>query len=219
MGLPETSFQIQKIQNDKWKKIMQIIYVHGLHSGAQSLKGNLLRDYCAAHYPEITFQSPDLNHQPEQVMQILRNLIAKDKDTVLVGSSLGGFFSTLLHDEQGVRVVLLNPSVKPYETLLRFFPENWQDLPDNYPAKDEKATTWLMTLGDLRWFATHQPKQIRQPEKVRVLLQTGDELLDYREAVAYYQGCDVQVEEGGDHRMSDFADKVSGVVAWALQAK
>lgn len=100
---------------------MQIIYVNGLHSSANSLKGNILRDYCTTHYPEIAVHSPDLNHKPEQVLHILRDFITQDERTVLVGSSLGGFFSTWLHNELGVKAVLLNPSTQPHETLLRFF--------------------------------------------------------------------------------------------------
>lgn len=196
---------------------MQIIYVHGLHSSANATKGNILRDYCAEYYPEISVQSPDLNQKPEQVMQILRDLIAQDKQTVLVGSSLGGFFSTLLHDECGVKVVLLNPSVKPYQTFLRFFPENAHELPDDFSAQDEKATTWLMTMGDLRWFEQHKPKTIRNPNHVLVLLEKGDELLDYREAEHYYQNCHLDIAEGGDHRMTDFAEKLPKVFEFALK--
>ncbi|QMT30984.1 YqiA/YcfP family alpha/beta fold hydrolase [Alysiella filiformis] len=197
---------------------MQIIYVHGLHSNANSVKGNQLRDYCAAHYPEIAVHSPDLNHKPEQVLHILRDFIAQDEKTVLVGSSLGGFFSTLLHNELGVKAVLLNPSTQPHETLLRFFPENWRNLPDDFVANDEKATTWQMTMGDLRWFERHKPTTFRQPEKLFVLLETGDELLDYRLAAQYYgeQGTKMWISEGGDHRMTGFVEKLPQVFEFIL---
>lgn len=195
---------------------MQIIYVHGLHSNANATKGNLLRDYCATHYPHITVHTPDLNWQPEKVLAILRDLIAQDRETVLIGSSLGGFFSTLLHNEFGVKAVLLNPSTQPYCTLARFFPENWRDLPDDFAANDPKATTWHMTAGDLKWFEKQRPEQIRQPEKLFLLVGTADDVIDYRIATEYYRGVKMDITEGGDHRMTDFAEKLPQVFAFIL---
>ena len=43
---------------------MQLIYVHGLDSGPESIKGEMLEDYCREHHPSITVQRPDLNCEP-----------------------------------------------------------------------------------------------------------------------------------------------------------
>ena len=47
--------------------------------------------------------------------------------------------------------------------------------------------------------------RIRQPEKRWVLLQTGDETLDYSQASAYYRRCKTVIEYGGDHSFQNFA--------------
>ena len=73
---------------------MQLIYIHGFNSDAQSVKGRMLQDWCAVHRPEILVRRPDLNLPPEQVMALLADLIAQDPQTAVVGGSLGGVFAT-----------------------------------------------------------------------------------------------------------------------------
>ena len=83
---------------------MNIVYVHGLDSDANSTKGLLLDQYCQKHHPEITVYRPDLNQSPEQVFSYLTELVTQlsnDSKVVLVGSSLGGYFSTLVSNETG----------------------------------------------------------------------------------------------------------------------
>ncbi|MDG2079035.1 MAG: YqiA/YcfP family alpha/beta fold hydrolase, partial [Pseudomonadales bacterium] len=43
-----------------------------------------------------------------------------------------------------------------------------------------------------------------RPQQRMVLLQTGDETLDYREAADYYAGSVCHVEHGGDHSFRHF---------------
>src|SRR3569623_1432189 len=45
---------------------------------------------------------------------------------------------------------------------------------------------------------------ISQPERYLLLVQTGDEVLDYRDAIAYYAGATQIVEDGGDHGFAGF---------------
>ena len=46
--------------------------------------------------------------------------------------------------------------------------------------------------------------EINHPSRLLVLLQTGDEVLDYQKAVEFYGACPQVVEEGGDHRFQNF---------------
>ena len=71
---------------------MQIIYIHGLNSDHTAEKGKILDEYCQQHHPQIKVHRPNLNMSPAKVEALLKDLIAQDEQTGLVGSSLGGVF-------------------------------------------------------------------------------------------------------------------------------
>ena len=201
---------------------MNIIYVHGLDSDANSTKGLLLEDYCEKHYPEIKVYRPDLNSAPKQVFeQLVKSVIELNKEdkTVLVGSSLGGYFSTLVSNHTGCPALLLNPSTQPHVTLQRFanelLLESVEDkILDNH-ILHTTAGGWNITPADLQWFANHQLVSIDYPHKIAVLLKEGDELLNAKLSKDFYQshGATVTVQTGGDHRFTDFSEQLPMVIS------
>lgn len=202
---------------------MNIIYIHGLESDANSTKGLLLEKYCQQHHADINIYRPDLNNTPEQVFEQLVQLVTelnRENKTVLIGSSLGGYFSTLVSNHTGCPALLLNPSTQPHVTLQRFANELFLDSDsdeDQAPENQILHTTaggWDITNADLQWFADHQITQVNYPKKVTVLLKEGDELLNSELSKAFYQGqgASVTVQAGGDHRFSDFGEQLPMVI-------
>ena len=201
---------------------MNIVYVHGLDSDANSTKGLLLDEYCQQHHPEITVHLPDLNQAPEQVFSYLTKLVtelSKDSKVVLVGSSLGGYFSTLVSNHTGCPALLLNPSTQPHVTLQRFAEDSAAK--NNVEEEDLDShiihsTTggWDITHADLQWFAAHQLSTINYPDKISVLIKDGDELLNPKLSKQFYkeQGVTVTMQAGGDHRFSDFGAQLPMVI-------
>jgi len=198
---------------------MQLIYIHGFNSDAQSVKGRMLQDWCAVHRPEIRVQRPDLNQPPEQVMALLADLIAQDPQTAVVGSSLGGFFATACVAQHGVRAVLVNPSVRPFESFMRYFqPFDPTDLVGHVTEGG-----WAVQrehLEQLRGLFEPVPKH---PANILVLLKEGDEVLDYRVAAAHYAQdgaqCPMIIEPNGDHFMHDMADKIPLMLDFLFPAR
>lgn len=211
---------------------MNIIYIHGLDSDANSIKGSLLEEYCRQYDPDIKVLRPDLNKTPDQVFDQMLSLIdsvasknSHDQNTVLVGSSLGGYFATLLSNHTGCPALLLNPSIQPHQTLQRFKHSTEAETEDD-GAKDESAndeasevlyTTlggWRITNADLRWFACHQLSSLNYPKKVVALIKEGDELLNSSLSANFYreQGATVNMQKGGDHRFSDFKTQLPKVI-------
>ncbi len=208
---------------------MNLIYIHGLDSDANSTKGLLLEKYCQQYHPDINVLRPDLNKSPAQVREQLLSLVeelssSKDQqtgssNTVLVGSSLGGYFSTLISNQIDCPALLLNPSTQPHITLQRFSDNSASNQDSSDESSDNKvlhttAGGWRITPSDLQWFADHQISQVIYPNKVAVLLKQGDELLNAELSQAFYQsqGASVTVQAGGDHRFSDFGEQLPMVI-------
>ncbi|MBP2279733.1 putative esterase YcpF (UPF0227 family) [Psychrobacter sp. PL19] len=213
---------------------MNIVYIHGLDSDANSTKGTLLERYCQQYFPEIIVFRPDFNQPPAEVFKQLNRLITKLKSesdhsnkesmsntltkTVLVGSSLGGYFATLVSNNTGCPVLLLNPSTQPHITLQRFSNQPpLQDTNKNISSINQVLHTtvggWTITGGDLQWFADHL-LSVKYPQKMVVWIKEGDELLNPQLSAEFYrqQGAEVTLQAGGDHRFTDFAEQLPIVI-------
>ena len=206
---------------------MNLIYIHGLDSDANSTKGMLLEKYCQHHHPDINVLRPDLNKSPQDVFDKLISLVEEwgsDSKVVFVGSSLGGYFSTLVSNHKGCAALLLNPSTQPHVTLQRFAHDlllnNNSDEgqgEDELPKNQILYTTtggWDITSADLQWFADHQLSEVHYPKKIAVFIKEGDELLNPELSKAFYQqqGSTVILQAGGDHRFSDFGEQLPMVI-------
>nr|WP_269129694.1 YqiA/YcfP family alpha/beta fold hydrolase [Psychrobacter sp. Ps4] len=204
-----------------------MIYIHGLDSDANSTKGMLLEKYCQRHHPDINVLCPDLNKSPQDVFDQLISLVEEwgsDSKVVFVGSSLGGYFSTLVSNHTGCAALLLNPSTQPHVTLQRFAHDlllnndsNEGQGEDELPKNQILYTTaggWDITSADLQWFADHQLSEVNYPKKIAVFIKEGDELLNPELSKAFYQqqGSTVILQAGGDHRFSDFGEQLPMVI-------
>lgn len=191
-----------------------IIYLHGLDSGVNANKAIVTADY--AKTLGIDTIRPDLNVSPEEVVAKLTALIKENPNCVLVGSSLGGYFATLLSDMMGVPAVLLNPSIRPDVSFQRFLRDNYegQNLADDAVIYTTTGG-WQIKYGDLAWFENHR-LIAKNPSKIKVLLKMGDKLLDSHATKAFFEqaGAGVLAQDGGDHRMSDYDSQVGQVLAW-----
>lgn len=194
---------------------MTIIYLHGLDSDPNASKAVITAEYATTLGVDTI--RPDLNCPPDEAVAKILALIHDNPNAVLVGSSLGGYFATLLSDMTGTPCVLLNPSIRPDVSFRRFLSDHF----DGQTLTDETTiyTTvkgWQIKFGDLAWFERHR-LQAKSPHKIKVLLKMGDELLDAHASRAFYEkaGADVLAQDGGDHRISDYEEQVGQVVGWA----
>ena len=128
-----------------------------------------------------------------------------DKPVCYVGSSLGGFYATHLVETQGGRAVLINPATEPHIGL-RAYLGTQRNLYSGEPYE--------LTEAHLdEWRALYVP-QIT-PRRYLLIVETADEVLDYRRAVERYAGAEQVVLPGGDHSLQSFPSHLARVLSFA----
>ncbi|PMG86726.1 esterase YqiA [Vibrio breoganii] len=183
-----------------------LLYLHGFNSSPQSLKAQVMAEFCAEYRPDIRFVAPQLPVYPEPCVQLLEQLcdeLTLDYQVGLVGSSMGGYLSTWLNKKYGFKAVLVNPAVKPYELLQDFLG------PQLNPYTQEKYLLEPVHVEQLRVIDV---PEINNTSDFWLLQQQGDEVLNYQQAVDKYRGCKQTVEEGGNHSFVGFERYPSAIV-------
>ena len=171
----------------------KLLYLHGFNSSPQSVKAQLVQSYLQQRDCSDLLLCPQIPIVPAQAMKFLERLVEdalSNHHLSFVGSSLGGYYATYLAEKYSGTAVLINPSVKPFETLKACLGENKFYFEDGCWEFDETHIQQLKQLN---------VDSITEAERYLVLLQTGDETLDYREAETKYKNSHCIVEHGGDH--------------------
>ena len=125
--------------------------------------------------------------------------------SAVIGSSLGGFYATVLAERRGWPAVLLNPAVNPARDLAKHIGETTAWHSDEPFFFRPEFVAQLQSLT---------PAAITRPERYFAVIAKGDELLDWREMRSRYAGCRIKLLEGGDHALSDFDAHLPEVLAF-----
>ena len=180
-----------------------IVYLHGFNSSPLSHKAQLLGRHLAALGLGERYACPALPTLASEALALVEPLLAPG--ACLVGSSLGGFYATWLAEKHGLRAVLINPAVEPHVGLR-----------DHLGPQQNLYTgeRYELTERHLRQWQALYAARIT-PSRYLLLVETGDEVLDYRRAVERYAGCEQAVVEGGDHSLQSFPRHLARIVRFA----
>jgi len=186
-----------------------IIYLHGFNSGGQSQKAAWLR----AQLAPVPVFAPDYPaHRANEALRVLRKFIRRlrrenphSRKLMLIGSSLGGFWAQRLAPEFGACMVLINPSMRPDETLAR------------HTGRHRNAATGgetVLTAQDVLALKAHRVEPCNPKVPTLLLLDADDEVLDYRLAEAALRGCGkIIVYPGGSHRFEHLSEALPEIRA------
>ncbi len=129
--------------------------------------------------------------------------------TTVIGSSLGGYYATHLAETFGLRAALINPAIVAHISLEKYLgPQRWL-----YSGEAFEFTT--QHIDELR---TIHHEVLTRPERYWLLVEKGDETLDYLHAVACYAGARQTVLPGGDHSFTRWEDYLDEIIDFAALA-
>ena len=176
-----------------------LLYLHGFRSSPQSSKARQMAAWVAEHRPDLHWWCPQLPPSPREAMAMLSGRIAAwpAAHMAVIGSSLGGFYASVVAERCGCPAVLLNPAVNPARDLAAYVGEqtSFHDPSEHFFFRAE-------FVDELKALA---PTAITRPERYLAVIAKGDEVLDWREMQGRYAACHVKLLEDGDHALSDFA--------------
>ena len=173
-----------------------IIYLHGFSSGAKSHKAGIFERY----FKQYEIRIPEYrSHQPRQSISYLQDYIqehvalSKSPGVMLIGSSLGGYYAQYLAAQYDFifAVVLINPCLQPHITLASQIGEQLNCV---------TGKPFYFSREDYESLTQYDVQRDKLIKSTLVLLDQGDEIIDYRFAQEKYKGKGrVIVYPGGDH--------------------
>ncbi len=189
--------------------VTHLLYLHGFRSSPASVKARRMAaevERLRAAGRPVHWCCPQLPPAPAEARELIDALAAGwPSDTMaVIGSSLGGYYATVLAERRGCRAVLLNPAVEPARDLAGQIGE--------LTAWHDPALRYAFTAAHVEELRAMRPATITDPTRYFAVIAKGDELLDWREMSARYAGARIKLLEGGDHALSDFEQHLPDIV-------
>jgi predicted esterase YcpF (UPF0227 family) len=186
--------------------LSHLLYLHGFRSSPRSTKARLVGRWVAANRPDLHWWCPQLPPSPKEAAAMLEQGLGgwPTERSAVIGSSLGGFYATVLAERLGWQAVVLNPAIHPERDLARHIGEHptWQSPQDRIDFRAEY-------IDELR---TLKPERLTRLERYAAVIATGDEVLDWHEMKTRYAGAAIHLIQGGDHALTDFGSGLAFLI-------
>lgn len=174
--------------------MFQIVYLHGFASSGES---QTVRDLRALGYDVIapTYHPHDPESTLDQLIPLMESL--DSSETILIGSSLGGFWVEFFSSQYGFKHIVVNPSLRPSMSMARYV---------GVPVKNYSTGEDIQVVQT--WFP---PFGVQQSETV-VILGEKDDVINPWFAQSCYKPLtnDIIVVPEMGHRLDD----VGRLVPW-----
>jgi predicted esterase YcpF (UPF0227 family) len=153
----------------------------------------------------VEWYCPQLLASPKMSIGMVMQHIDKSKADrlVIIGSSLGGFYTNYLAEKYDCKAVVLNPAVRaarelaPHVGMLTAY-----DSDEPFDFRPE----YIEELKAL------QVEKITAPDRYFLIAAKGDELLDWQEMAEFYPGANQLILEGSDHGISEYRELLPEVL-------
>ena len=181
-----------------------ILYFHGFASSSNSNKAKILKEYISKNYKNAEIVIPDLNNNFKLAVNQIYELIDSARHPIVfIGSSLGGYYASYFSSKFKTKSVLINPAIPPLKDFEMYLGEN-----ENYSTGEK----FIITPEDIRYIRKMSYKKYSNAENTYVLLESGDEVLNYKETTKYFSGSYLDIIYGGSHSYESLDEKLKNIV-------
>jgi len=181
-----------------------ILYFHGFASSSNSNKAKILKKYISKNYKNAEIIIPDIDNNFKLAVNQIHDLIDNAKHPIVfIGSSLGGYYASYFSSKFKTKSVLINPAIPPLKDFEMYLGEN-----ENYSTGEK----FIITPEDIRYIRKMSHKKYSNAENTYVLLESGDEVLNYKETTKYFSGSYLDIIYGGSHSYESLDEKLKNIV-------
>lgn len=184
-----------------------VVYLHGMNSSASALKAQQTAQWLQKHHPQIQFFSPQIPVLPEQATAFLKEYLQPlaKQNLLLIGSSLGGLYARHFAQQLSCKAVLINPVVYSDILFQRYRDVQYNPYTHESYQLREQDYTLLKSMSD---------EALIQAQRLLVLLQMGDEVLEAELASRLFSACRCIIQPQGNHRFEHFEHCLPAIFAW-----
>ena len=180
-----------------------ILYLHGFASSGNGPKYDILTEEFADQW----VLSPTLPIDPfESVKYIEKILAGTGEKNIVIGTSLGGFYALYLSAQYKIPAFIINPTLRPWETLETF-------LGINRRYDDSEEFDWTedhLDRLEILWEQIQFTSII--PENLHFYLATDDEVLDHSGVADEFKDAKIiRYYDDAGHRFSRFGEIIPDI--------
>lgn len=179
--------------------MLKILYIHGFKSTGNALKAQILKKKFE------TVLSPTMPVSPKEAILFLEEIVQKNKIDLIIGSSLGGFYAFALHKKFRTKTLLINPSLKAWESL-----KNQIGIHQRFVSDDtfEWKTEHNEELQQIASEIEHLPIN---KSKLNFFISNDDELLDHSQIPILFENSNIQFFDKAGHQFTAFTRTIKDI--------
>lgn len=178
---------------------MKILYLHGFGSKFDKSSDKIKS---LEKIGDVVGIDIDYTLPKDSIISKITNFVNDNKIELIVGTSMGGYMAGHVGTKELVPHVMINPAIDPSVSLLKYIGDGY-----NYSGKH-----YNLSENTIK-----QYEPLDTPREMGLLiLDKGDEVIDYKETLDKIGKSDSIVFDGGSHRfdhMEESLDKILSFVA------
>ena len=180
-----------------------ILYLHGFASSSNSNKAKILSSYISKISSNSKLMIPNLDNNFKKAVSQIELLIKNsDQPISFIGSSLGGYFAAYFASIENAKAILINPAIPPLKGFDEYLGEN-----KNYSTGQK----FLIEEEDIKFLRQLLTKKYLNKENTMVLMESGDDVLEYKKTSKYFEGCHIDIVFGGSHSYESMGEKLKKI--------